>query len=197
MCRQKKSVSSSPISVIFFECYIFVLFPYSTNQVFLFLLQSNSTSFKWSSFSEAQWVEAFSISLAVSNQLVEALACVINFACNMDQLKRIPIQRPHLLSIPLGRKGNEMFVLSWSRRAEQEWKEFLAGKTSLERKLEGKKYVLTPRTLSILFSKNSFSSSLWVQHALYMEWLIKAFPFISPSSECIFYFIEVCYKLVL
>lgn len=162
-----------------------------------FFLQNNSTSFKWSSFSEAQWVEVFSISLAVSNQLVEALACVINFACDVDQLKHIPIKRPHLLSIPLGRKENEMFVFSWSGRAEQEWKEFLAEKTtSLERKFE-RTSTYQPPEYCLCLSPRILFQAVWVLHALYMERLIKAFPFISPSSECIFYFIEVCYELVL
>lgn len=46
MCRQKKKRIFQSHFSHFFECYIFVLFPYSTNQVFLFLLQSNNISFK-------------------------------------------------------------------------------------------------------------------------------------------------------
>lgn len=148
-----------------------------------FLLQNNNTSFKWSSFFEAQRVEAFSISLAVSNQVAEALACVINFAANMGQLKHIPIQRSHLLSIPLGRKGNEMCLLcsaearGQSRRRKKS--EFLAGKkTFLKRKLWEK---LTPRTLPVLFSKSVFLSRLWMRHAPGLQRFAKAFPFIGPA----------------
>lgn len=123
----------------FYECCILFFFP-TVRARCSFLLQNSNTSFKWSSFFEAQRVEAFSISLAVSNQLAEALACVINFVANMGQLKCIPIQRSHLLSIPLGRKGNEMCLLcsAEARGRSKNWKksEFLAGKkTSFKRKL--------------------------------------------------------------
>lgn len=110
MWRQKNNLILQSLFSHFYECCI--LFSVPTVQARCsFFLQNNNTSFKWSSFFEAQRVEAFSISLAVSNQLLEALACVINFAANMGQLKHIPIQRSHLLSIPLGRKGNEMCLL--------------------------------------------------------------------------------------
>lgn len=165
----------------FYECCILFFFP-TVQARCSFLLQNNNTSFKWSSFFEALRVEALSISLAISNQLAEALACVINFTVNMGQLKRIPIQRSHLLSIPLGRKGNEMCLLcsAEAREWSRSWKksEFLAGKrTSFRRKLE----TLTPRTLPVLFSRNLFPSSLWAQNASCLQRFTNAFHFIAPA----------------
>lgn len=164
-CGSKNNHILQSLFSHFYECCILFFFP-TVQARCSFLLQNNNTSFKWSSFFEAQRVEAFSISLAVSNQLAEALACVINFAANMGQLKCIPIQRSYLLSIPLGRKGNEMCLLcsAEARGQSRSWKksEFLAGKKdSLKTKLWEK---LTPRTLPTLFSKSLFSSSLPVQH---------------------------------
>lgn len=117
-CGSKNNLILQSLFSHFYECCILFFFP-TVQARCSFFLQNNNTSFKWSSFFEAQRVEAFSISLAVSNQLLEALACVINFAANMGQLKHTPIQRSHLLSIPLGRKGNGMCLLCSAEAREQ------------------------------------------------------------------------------
>lgn len=169
-----------------------------------FLLQNNNTSFKWSSFFEAQRVEAFSISLAISNQLVEALACVINFAANMGQLKRIPIRRSHLLSVPLGRKGNEMCLLcSAAARQSRSWKksEFLAGKknslkkeTSLKKKTSRK---ITPQNTVNAFLQESVLEQCLSAAASCLQLIHQSFPFYCSSSECLGYLThEAAVKLV-
>lgn len=178
-CGSKNNLILQSLFSHFYECCILFFFP-TVQARCSFFLQNNNTSFEWSAFFEAQRVEAFSISLAISNQLLEALACVINFAANMGQLKHIPIQRSHLLSIPLGRKGNEMCLLcsAEAREWSRSWKktpEFLAGKkTSFKRKPWEN---LTPRSLPAFFSKSLFSSRLWVQPCLLLAVVDQGFPF--------------------
>lgn len=156
-CGSKNNLILQSLFSHFYECCILFFFP-TVQARCSFFLQNNNTSFKWSAFFEAQRVEAFSISLAVSNQLLEALACVINFAANMGQLKHIPIQRSHLLSIPLGRKGNEMCLLcsaearEWSSSWKKPW--ILSRKENLFQKKTLRKF--NPQITACIFLQESF-----------------------------------------
>lgn len=158
-----------------------------------FLLQNNNTSFKWSSFFEAQRVEAFSISLAISNQLVEALACVINFAANMGQLKRIPIRRSHLLSIPLGRKGNKMCLLcsaaARQSRSQKKSEVLAEKKTSLKKKTLKKKTLrkINPQNTVDAFIQESVLEQCLSAAASCLQLIHQSFPFYCASSECLGY----------
>ena len=174
----------------------FVLFP-TVRARCSFLLQNNNTSLKWSSFFEAQRVEAFSISLAVPNQLAEALACVINFAANTGQPKRLPIPRSHLLSVPPGRRGNEMRLLcsagARGRSRGRKKSEFLAGKkTSLKRKLLRK---INPQNTAYASLQESFLERFPSPARLVLLAFTKAFPGAAPqwtpllpcAQGCLFY----------
>lgn len=180
-CGSKNNLILQSLFSHFYECCILFFFP-TVQARCSFFLQNNNTSFKWSSFFEARRVEAFSISLAISNQLLEALACVINSAANVGQLKHIPIQRSHLLSIPLGRKGNEMFLpcsaeaRERSRSRKKIW--ILIRKENLFQKKTLRK--INPQITACIFLQESF---LEQSLRLLLAVADQGFPFYCPSSE--------------
>lgn len=106
----------------------------------------------------------------------------------MGQLKRIPIRRSHLLSIPLGRKGNKMCLLcsaaARQSRSQKKSEVLAEKKTSLKKKTLRK---INPQNTVDAFLQESVLEQCLSAAASCLQLIHRSFPFYCASSECLGY----------